>query len=73
MRAEKGRRLNNTAVRARVRFRVRVRVRVGVRVRVRVRVRVTQRAKPEAIMCAYSSAFGIPSCAHPMNNAMVRG
>ena len=34
---------------------------------------VAQRAKPEAIMCSYNAAYGIPSCAHPINNALVRG
>ena len=33
---------------------------------------VAQRAKPEAIMCSYNAAYGIPSCAHPINNALVR-
>jgi len=33
---------------------------------------VAQRAKPEAIMCAYSAAYGVPSCANPINNDLVR-
>lgn len=33
---------------------------------------VSQRAKPAAIMCSYNSQYGVPSCAHPINNALVR-
>lgn len=33
---------------------------------------VVQRGKPQAIMCAYSASYGIPSCAHPINNDLVR-
>ena len=33
---------------------------------------VAQRASPAATMCAYNAIFGIPACASPINNDIVR-
>jgi beta-glucosidase-like glycosyl hydrolase len=33
---------------------------------------ISQRARPAAVMCAYPAAYGIPSCAHPFNNQVLR-
>jgi beta-D-xylosidase 4 len=33
---------------------------------------VAQRAAPAAIMCAYNAIYGVPACASPINNGIVR-
>jgi beta-glucosidase-like glycosyl hydrolase len=34
---------------------------------------ISQRAKPAAVMCAYPALYGIPSCAQPFHNQVLRG
>jgi beta-glucosidase-like glycosyl hydrolase len=34
---------------------------------------IAQRARPAAVMCAYPATYGIPACAHPFHNEVLRG
>jgi beta-glucosidase-like glycosyl hydrolase len=34
--------------------------------------KTAQRGAPAALMCAYNALYGIPACASPVNNALVR-
>ena len=33
---------------------------------------ISQRASPAAVMCAYTAAYGVPSCAQPFHNEVLR-